>query len=82
MNIPELKDVEITKIEEVGDRIVLYVQLPKCPSCKQETTKIHDYRMQKIKHLKWFERLTFLFNKRRRYVCNKKNAPTFLQLHT
>lgn len=27
MNIPGLKDVEVTKVEEVGDRIALYVQL-------------------------------------------------------
>lgn len=27
MNIPGLKDVEITKIEEVADRIALYLQL-------------------------------------------------------
>ena len=74
MNIPGLKDVEITKIEEVGDRIALYVQLPKCthqcPVCKKETSKVHDYRIQKINHLKWFERLTILFYKRRRYVCD------------
>ncbi|TQR39600.1 transposase [Lysinibacillus sphaericus] len=72
-NIPGLKDVEITKVEEVGDRIALYVQLPKCthqcPVCKKETSKVHDYRIQKINHLKWFERLTILFYKRRRYVC-------------
>lgn len=39
MNIPGLKDVEITKVEEVGDRIALYVQLPKCthpcPVCEK-----------------------------------------------
>ena len=74
MNFPGLKDVEITKVEEVGDRIALYVQLPKCthpcPACKKETSKVHDYRVQKINHLKWFERLTILFYKRCRYVCD------------
>ncbi|MDD1505937.1 ISL3 family transposase, partial [Lysinibacillus sp. CNPSo 3705] len=74
MNIPGLKDVEITKVEEVGDRIALYVQLPKCthqcPVCKKQTSKVHDYRIQKINHLKWFERLTILFYKRRRYACD------------
>ena len=73
MNIPGLKDVELEKIEEVGERIALYVSLPKqaheCPSCGEMTSKVHDYRMQKIKHLKWFERLTVLFYKRRRYGC-------------
>ncbi len=32
MNIPGLKDVEIKKVEEMGDRIALYVQMPKCKS--------------------------------------------------
>ncbi len=73
MNIPGLKDVEIEKIEEIGERTVLYVSLPKqlheCPRCGEMTTKVHDYRIQKIKHLKWFERLTVLFYKRRRNAC-------------
>ncbi len=74
MIIPGLKDVLIEKIEEHGDRTVLYVsmtQIPhSCPSCGVYTNKVHDYRMQKIKHLKWFERLTCLFYKRRRYACS------------
>ena len=73
MNIPGLKDVVIGKIEEVGERTALHISLPikphKCPNCGEMTTKVHDYRMQKIKHLKWFERLTVLFYKRRRYAC-------------
>lgn len=73
MNIPGLKDVELEKTEEIGERIALYVSLPKhphkCPSCGEMTVKVHDYRTQKIKHLKWFERLTILFYKRRRYAC-------------
>ncbi|MER2036806.1 MAG: transposase family protein [Solibacillus sp.] len=27
-----------------------------CPACGDNTAKVHDYRMQKIKHLKWFEK--------------------------
>ena len=73
MNIPGLKDVIIDQIEEQKERIVLYISLPRkehtCPACGRKTSKVHDYRMQKIKHLKWFERLTILFYKRRRYAC-------------
>ncbi|RQW70506.1 ISL3 family transposase [Lysinibacillus composti] len=73
MNIPGLKGVTVHKVEEMGERIVLHVSIPKkehqCPACKNITSKVHDYRIQKIKHLKWFERLTVLFYKRRRYVC-------------
>jgi len=72
-NIPGLKDVIVEKIEEVGERTVLYVSLPikthKCPQCNENTIKVHDYRLQKVKHLKWFERLTTLFYRRRRYAC-------------
>ena len=77
MNIPGLKDVIIEKVEEIGERTALYVSLPKkphtCPQCSEITTKVHDYRMQKFKHLKWFERLTILFYKRHRYAgaCRK-----------
>ena len=57
----------------IKERIVLHVSMPKrehsCPSCGMKTSKVNDYRIQKIKHLKWFERLTVLFYKRRRYAC-------------
>lgn len=73
MNIPGLKDVIITKMEQVEDRVALHVelevQLHQCPRCQEKTRRVHDYRIQKIKHLKWFERLTYLFYKKRRYVC-------------
>lgn len=56
MNIPGLKGVTIQKVEETGERIALHVSLPKkehsCPNCHQLTSKVHDYRVQKIKHLK------------------------------
>ncbi len=73
MNIPGLKEAIVEKTEEVDDRIALHISLPRkphtCPKCGEKTTKVHDYRIQKIKHLKWFERLTVLFYKRRRYAC-------------
>lgn len=74
MNIPGLKEVVPTKIEEVGDVIRIYVEMERkvhrCPSCQNRTSSIHDYRMQKIHHLKWFERKTQIFYKRRRYACS------------
>ena len=73
MEIPGLKGVMIDKIEQFEERIILHVSMPTqehiCPSCGLKTAKVHDYRIQKVKHLKWFERLTTLFYKRRRYVC-------------
>ena len=74
MNMPGLKDVLITKIEEIEGKYALYIELPKvphtCPSCRSITSKVHDYRIQRISHLKWFERLTVLYYKRRRYSCS------------
>ncbi len=73
VNIPGLKDVIIENIEEVGERTAFYVTLPRkphpCPTCGRKAEKIHDYRMQKVKQLKWFERLTVVCYKRRRYAC-------------
>lgn len=73
MNFPGLEDVKITKMEQVEDRVVLHVELEvcthRCPRCQEKTRRVHDYRIQKIKHLKWFERLTSLFYKKRRYAC-------------
>lgn len=73
MNLPGLKDVVISKIEEIDGIVRLYVEVERkphqCPSCSSMTTRVHDYRIQKIQHLKCFERLTQIFYKRRRYVC-------------
>ena len=74
MEIPGLKDVIVEKVEELNDKIAIHVKLPlgthTCPSCGVKTKKVHDYRIQKVRHLKWFERLTVLFYKRRRYACS------------
>ncbi|MGF9641378.1 transposase family protein, partial [Salinimicrobium profundisediminis] len=63
----------VLKMEEVEDKLCIHVQMPikshACPHCQVSTRKVHDYRIQKIKHLKLFERQTLLFYKRRRYAC-------------
>ncbi|MFB9220626.1 helix-turn-helix domain-containing protein [Kurthia sibirica] len=41
-----------------------------CPTCQSLTSKVQDDRIQKMNHLKWFERLTVLYYKCRRYVCS------------
>src|SRR5699024_3065236 len=73
MKLPGLEDVNIEKIEQIDDRVALYISLPvkphRCPTCDKYTTKVHDYRIRKIKHLKLFERLSILFYRHRRYKC-------------
>ncbi|MGG4166568.1 ISL3 family transposase [Rossellomorea vietnamensis] len=71
--LPGFEDVNIIKMEEVDERLCLHIELPlmshNCPECTASTMKVHDYRIQKIKHLKLFERHTLLFYRKRRYVC-------------
>ena len=73
MNIPGLKDCQVIKMEERKGEIFLYVEMERkphpCPDCGQLTNKVHDYRWQKVQHLKWFERMTYIWYKRRRYAC-------------
>ena len=60
-------------MEERKGEIFLYVEMERkphpCPDCGQLTNKVHDYRWQKVQHLKWFERMTYIWYKRRRYAC-------------
>ena len=76
MIIPGLKDVIIHEIKEYVDRVAIHVSLAKkeqvYPSCGVKIIKVHDSRIQKVKHLKWFERLIIVFYKRRHYVCGKR----------
>jgi len=60
-------------MEEVDGIIRLHVEVERksqqCPVCYANTDRVHDYRIQKIQHLKWFERPTQIFYRRRRYAC-------------
>ncbi|PLR90795.1 ISL3 family transposase [Bacillus sp. T33-2] len=73
INIPGLEEATVTRVEERHNVVCLFVEMERkvhrCPSCDQRTRRVHDYRMQKIDHLKWFERKTQIFYKRRRYAC-------------
>jgi len=46
----------------------------KCPECKSLTNSVHDYRIQKIKHIKIFGRETLLFYRKRRYKCTNSDC--------
>lgn len=74
MDIPGLKDVLVTKVEQVNDVVQIHVEMERkahrCPSCGSLSNRIHDYRIHRINHLKWFERTTQFFYRRRRYVCS------------
>jgi transposase len=65
--------VIVKKTEVVEDKYCFYVEMPVkehvCSNCGELTTKVHDYRIQKIKHLKLFERHTVIFYRKRRFSC-------------
>ena len=73
ISFPGFKDVLVEKVEQVGEIIRIYIEMERkkhrCPNCGCKTDRIHDYRVQKVNHLKWFERKTQLFYRRRRYAC-------------
>ena len=75
IRIHGLEDVVVTDIKVLeGGTAIYYEEMPvrthnKCPCRGAKTRKIHDYRIQKIKHLKWFERFTHIFYRKRRYRC-------------
>ena len=72
--LPGLEEVIILKTEVRANQYIIHFEMPfkphSCPCCKKETQRIHDYRMTKIKHLKFGERMTTLFYRKRRYVCS------------
>jgi transposase len=73
MKLPGLEEVLVQKMETISEELHFHVEMPVkthcCPSCQTKTRKIHDYRIQKIKHLKVFERFAIIFYRKRRYVC-------------
>lgn len=68
----DLEDVVISNVENKAETLEVYLELPvrvhQCPCCGQETTRIHDYRIQKVKDIP-LGRRTYLYLKKRRYVC-------------
>ena len=74
MNFPGLKGCTITNVEEREEKVIFHLEMERkthqCPVCGMKTERVHDYRLQKIKHLKWFERMTEIWYRRRRYACS------------
>ncbi|GEK33916.1 hypothetical protein KSI01_14490 [Kurthia sibirica] len=59
-----IKRYLVTKTEEMANKYALFIERikrsPICPARQSITLKAHDDRIQKMNHLKWFERLTVL----------------------
>lgn len=69
-----LKGVFVKNIEHGDDFINIYIETKSkphsCPVCNQLTSRIHDYRIQRIKDIPIYKKSTFLVLKKRRYVCS------------
>lgn len=72
-NLLDLKGVIVTKFRNRKNRIRIHIELPVkehiCPCCHCKTSKIHDYRFQLIKDIPIYFKNTFIFYRKRRYVC-------------
>lgn len=72
-----LEDVIITKVQRNLNETLIFIELPKkphiCPYCASITTRINNYRFQKIKDLPAFMQKTYLLLRKRRYFCSSCN---------
>ena len=68
-----LKDLFIKSVNREHNKICIhaemYHRINKCPSCGQLTSKVHDYRAQKIKDISAFGETTVIYLRKRRHVC-------------
>ncbi|NIK13490.1 transposase [Alkalibacillus almallahensis] len=74
MTLPGLESFHVTETREENGYYHIYVERPRevlpCPACQTSTQKIHDYRWQKIKHNRVFNRPTMIWYRKRRYQCH------------
>lgn len=70
-----LKDVFVNSVEETENYLCINIKTVAkphlCPCCKQPTSYIHDYRLQKIKDLSFRGKFVYLILKKRRYICKQ-----------
>lgn len=71
--ILNLQDVTVEKVKNLEKKQRIYIKLGRkvvnCPSCKAQTSKIHDYRTQIVKDTEAFGKKIELVLRKRRYVC-------------
>ena len=66
-------------IKSINDHAIsFYIQTDikphSCPNCNTLTSKVHDYRIQKIKDIPLQWKSCFLFLKKRRYLRREKQS--------
>lgn len=72
-NLLDLKGVKVTKFRNRKNRIRIHIELPvrehTCPCCYSKTSRVHDYRFQLIKDIPIYYKDTFIYYRKRRYLC-------------
>lgn len=73
ITLPGLEGFKVTKSFERNGMYHLYLELEKkpqcCPACTAITSRVHDYRVQKVQHTHVFSRRSIIFYRKRRYAC-------------
>ncbi|MDO5151570.1 MAG: ISL3 family transposase [Oscillospiraceae bacterium] len=68
-----IQEVNITNYEETEKEIFLHIELEvkehKCPCCSEPTTRIHDYRIQRVTDIPYRNKKVIFVYRKRRYVC-------------
>lgn len=74
-NLLRIKDehLKVRHIETIESTMEVHIDFTQgyhtCPTCQSKTSKVHDYRMKRIKHGIINGYKVYLNYKRRRYVC-------------
>ena len=59
------------------NEFIIQVRVPRkyciCPYCTSSTKKVHSYKIRRIKHSLWQEKMVVLYFKQRRFYCRKCN---------
>lgn len=72
-----LKDIKIKGVTNSPNLVEIFIEnnvrAHKCPNCQSITSKIHDYRNQKVKDISILIKPVILVIRKRRYVCKHCN---------
>ena len=69
-----LKDVKVKNISHSDTLLKITLETKPtptvCPCCGGVTSKVHDYRFQKIKDFPYMNKSVLLILRKRRYICS------------
>ena len=83
-NLLNLKGVIIKNIKNSNNQITIYIETEHhqclCPHCGKPTSKIKDYHTQIIKDVPIQFKKTYIYLKKRRYICKSCNKSFYEKL--